>query len=286
MIPQEMVAKYIMNRDAVLERPDSFDALSDFGRSTTSVQALEYGAKYLRDQLFGENLVFLVVPDKSKRKLDLLFNVSSLTLNGQAATKMREGVFEEGQGIIWNSFDTDRVQLIKTDIHNDVDYLEFSRTTNAVYAVPIRSHSGPIGVFCIDSSDAQNFSNHRILTMIHNFVELILIGLLNSEIAKLNGLQMKVEADMIRLDETDSIREEHRQFASLASTWPIGPTILEVLNTGQYEFESLKSFFPNEDILSILFSLRAANLIALRDTSFLLTQNGKQLLNNLNSISL
>lgn len=284
MSPVNLVPKYIVHRDAVLQDENSFDALTNFGRSETSILALEQGADYLMQQLYGNNLIFLVVPDESQRELDLVFKVSSLPLNGSDATKMLNGVFPEDEsGIIWRSFKRDSIELVSS-VNDDEDYLEFSRNAKSVYTVPIRSQSGPLGVFCIDTSDPQNIKDPRILTMINNFVELIFICLLNSKIAKLEELRITLKAGMAHLDEIEDAQQEYRRYSALATTWPAGPAILMVLSKEQKGLDDLKTLLPKDDLLDALFKLHTAHLVEFRKTSFVLTDEGKQLILKFNKI--
>ncbi len=55
--------------------------------------------------------------------------------------------------------------------------------------------------------------------------------------------------------------EERQGYRALAATWPLGPTILHLLNEAPLKTTDLQTLFPTEDIRSVLSILEAANLV-------------------------
>jgi hypothetical protein len=105
-----------------------------------------------------------------------VFKSSTIQLDGKDARTIESGIIERGSGIVWRSFVNDWGELVGANIHADNDYLEFSRQTKAVYSIPIRSKNGPLGIFCIDTSEPSNFQEPKLLRYIHHFAGLILIA--------------------------------------------------------------------------------------------------------------
>lgn len=58
--------------------------------------------------------------------------------------------------------------------------------------------------------------------------------------------------------------QEQQSYRALAATWPVGPTILQILNGGHKKANDLKKLLPEDDIPAVISILEAANLIKAR----------------------
>ncbi|HLG12946.1 MAG TPA: GAF domain-containing protein [Blastocatellia bacterium] len=273
MTPQELVPKYIVNREAVLRDPNGLEALSDFGGNGAGLpEALSLGADYLRQQLYGENLIFVATPDDSGN-LRLKLTSSNLPLDGEDAGFIKSHSVDHGKGIISRSFSHSRDELVSHDLHQDKDYLEFSKSTVAVYAVPISSHGRVIGVFCIDSSDQRNFGDTVIMPLIHNFVELLMISLINTRDARSRVL-FQSHAGLLELEAQRLRRCYH---SALAAAWPLSPVLMQALLEKPTSISELQGLFPRQDLLAALIPLSQAGLVDYGNYLCTLTVEGERL---------
>jgi len=275
MTPRELVPKYIVNREGVLSDPQAFEALSDFGRSSDDTkEALASGIKYLGDQFYGRNLLLMATPEGSGN-LQLQHTSSTLPLDGQDAYLIERRSIDNFRGILSRSFLSNRDELVRGDLHEDRDYLEFSKSAAAVYSAPIRSGGKVLGVFCIDSSDPRNFKDTRIMPMIHNFVELLMISLINSREEKAKAVHDS-QADLMELERK---RLKAQYATALAATWPLSPALLQIMLDGPCALRGLEECFPGEDVLEALHPLSRADLVEYRNALYSLSAVGERLAN-------
>jgi len=273
MTPSDLVPKYIINREGVLRDPVAVAALTDFGRSDDTNEALESGIKYLGKQFYGENLLLMATPDASGN-LKLRHTSNTLPLDGQDADLIiNTKSIDPHQSIMSRSIRRKQDELIRGELHQDSDYLEFSKRTEAVYSVPICRDGKVLGVFCIDSSDPSNFEDPRIMPMIHNFVELLVISLINTREEKARAVQ-ESQAHLVELAQN---RQRSEYAAALAAGWPLTPVLLQILRARPSSLDDLKQVFPRQDILGALEPLLGVRLVEYEERSFNLTTEGERL---------
>ena len=272
MTPRELVPRFLYNREEVFNDPQALQALSDFGRNSDAThEALEWGVKQLGRQFHGRNLLIVATPDTAGH-LQVDHASSTLPLNGNDAKLLQDKNIEL-RGIMSRSYINNRDELIPDRLHEDEDYLEFSKEARAVYAVPIRRDGKVLGVFCIDTSDASNFRDENIKPIMHNFIELFMLSLINNREEKI---------DLIRL-ERDRLKTQYAN--ALAGGWPLSPALLEILSSHPSSLNDLEQLFPRRDVQGALLPLSAARLVEYRKRHYSLTTEGERLASTLRRLS-
>ena len=186
MHPTELVEKYILDPERVIEHSESLDALLQFGTHQESVGALTVGAENVVKQFYGKKgFVFLATQESADTAFRMFPLAKRLRLNGADASLARRRLLQRGQGLLWEAARESRSQLATAPLQELEGYVELSKDTQALLNIPIVTRGGTRSVLSIESSDAEDLQKPQTKKMITHLTQLVLLFRLNSEIGTL-----------------------------------------------------------------------------------------------------